>query len=92
MKIETVKVARRGQITLPASLRNAAHIEEGDYIQFFIEGATINLIVKKLIDKSQTYFWTREWQEGECEANEDIRAGRLKTFDSVDELIAELKS
>jgi len=48
--------------------------------------------VKKLIDKSQTYFWTREWQEGESEANEDIRAGRLKTFDSVDELIAELKS
>ena len=48
--------------------------------------------MKKLIDKSQTYFWTREWQEGEGEANEDIRAGRLKTFDSVDELIAELKS
>ncbi len=92
MITETVKVTRRGQVTLPASLRNAAHIEEGDYIQFFIEGETINLIVKKLVDKSQTYFWTREWQEGEREADEDIRAGRIKTFDSVDELIAELKS
>lgn len=92
MIVETVKVSRRGQVTLPASLRNAAQIEEGDYIQFLIDGTTINLIVKKLIDKSQTYFWTREWQEGEREADEDIRAGRLKTFDSVDELIAELKS
>ncbi|MBA7474127.1 MAG: AbrB/MazE/SpoVT family DNA-binding domain-containing protein [Dehalococcoidia bacterium] len=92
MIVETVKVTRRGQVTLPASLRNAAQIEEGDYIQFIIDGTTINLIVKKLIDKSQTYFWTREWQEGEREADEDIRAGRLKTFDSVDELIAELKS
>jgi len=92
MIVETVKVTRRGQVTLPASLRNAAQIEEGDYIQFLIDGTTINLIVKKLIDKSQTYFWTREWQEGEREADEDIRAGRLKTFDSVDELIAELKS
>ncbi len=92
MIVETVKVTRRGQVTLPASLRNAAQIEEGDYIQFLIDGTTINLIVKKLIDKSQTYFWTREWQEGEREADEDIRAGRLKTFNSVDELIAELKS
>ena len=57
-----------------------------------IDGFIGDLHVKKLIDKSQTYFWTREWQEGEGEANEDIRAGRLKTFDSVDELIAELKS
>ena len=89
---EIVRVARRGQITLPASLRQAAHIREGDYLQFLIEGGTISLIVKKLIDKSQTYFWTREWQEGEREAEEDITVGQLKTFDSVDDLIAELKS
>jgi len=89
---ESVRVARRGQITLPASLRQAAHIREGDKIQFLIEGGTISLIVKKLIDKSQTYFWTREWQEGEREAEEDITVGQLKTFDSVDDLIAELKS
>ena len=42
---------------------------------------------KKLIDKSQAYFWTRRWQKGEREAAQDIKAGRVKTFDSVDELI-----
>jgi len=35
-------------------------------------------------------FWTRRWQEGEWEADEDIKAGRVKTFDSVDELIKDL--
>ena len=45
---------------------------------------------KKLADKSQAYFWTRRWQEGEREADEDIKAGRVKTFDSVDELIKDL--
>lgn len=89
---EIVRVTRRGQITLPASFREAMDVEEGDYIQFLIEGTTTRLIVKKLIEKSQAYFWTREWQEGEHEAEADIRLGRLKTFDSVDELIAELKS
>ena len=45
---------------------------------------------KKLVDKSQAYFWTRKWQKGEKEAAEDIKAGRVKTFDSVDELIKDL--
>jgi len=45
---------------------------------------------KKLIDKSQAYFWTRRWQKAEKEAFQDIEAGRVKTFDSVDELIKDL--
>ena len=46
---------------------------------------------KKLVDKSQAYFWTKKWQEGERAADEDIKAGRVKTFDSVDELIKDLE-
>lgn len=45
---------------------------------------------KKLVDKSQAYFWTKRWQKGENEADEDIEAGRVKTFNSVDELIKDL--
>jgi len=45
---------------------------------------------KKLVDKSQAYFWTKRWQKGEKEAAEDIKAGRVKTFESVDELIKDL--
>ena len=45
---------------------------------------------KKLVDKSQAYFWTKRWQDAEREADEDIKAGRVKTFDSVDELIKDL--
>jgi hypothetical protein len=47
-------------------------------------------IPKKLVDKSQAYFWTKRWQKGEKEAAEDIEAGRVKTFASVDELIKDL--
>ena len=45
---------------------------------------------KKLVDKSQAYFWTKRWQEAEKEADEDIRTGRVKAFDSVDELVKDL--
>ena len=40
--------------------------------------------------KNQAYFWTKEWQEAERDASEDIKAGRVKTFDTAEELIKEL--
>jgi hypothetical protein len=46
---------------------------------------------QKLMDKSQAYFWTKEWQEVEKEASEDIKAGRVKAFDTIEELIEDLE-
>lgn len=93
MALETVgKVNKHGQVTIPADLRRAANIEIGDYVEFRIVDGMIQMLVKNLIDKDQAYFWTKEWQEGELEADADIKAGRVKAFDSVDELIEELNS
>ena len=87
----TTKVTRHGQITLPASVRKQLGIEEGDLVEIDVEDEKAVLMPKKLVDKSQAYFWTKKWQEGERAADEDIKAGRVKTFDSVDELIKDLE-
>ncbi len=84
------KVTRHGQVTLPASVRKQLGIEEGDLVEIEVEDERAVLMPKKLVDKSQAYFWTKQWQDAEREADEDIKAGRVKTFDSVDELIKDL--
>jgi len=84
------KVTRHGQITLPASVRKELGIEEGDLVEIEIVDERAVLMPKKLVDKSQAYFWTKRWQEAEKEASEDIKAGRVKTFDSAEELIKDL--
>jgi AbrB family looped-hinge helix DNA binding protein len=84
------KVTRHGQITLPASVRKRLGIEEGDLVEIEVRDETAMLIPKKLVDKNQAYFWTPKWQEAEREASEDIKAGRVKTFDSAEELIKDL--
>jgi len=84
------KVTRHGQITLPASVRRELGIEEGDLLEIEVLDERAVLVPKKLVDKSQAYFWTKKWQEGEIEAEEDIKAGRVKAFDSVEELIKDL--
>ncbi|MFQ5996188.1 MAG: AbrB/MazE/SpoVT family DNA-binding domain-containing protein [Dehalococcoidales bacterium] len=86
----TSKVTRHGQITLPASVRKRLGIEEGDLVEIEVEDEKAVLMPKKLVDKNQAYFWTKRWQEDEKEADEDIKAGRVKTFASVDELIKDL--
>ncbi|MBI4303814.1 MAG: hypothetical protein HY665_05705 [Chloroflexi bacterium] len=43
----------------------------------------IVLTPKKLVDASQAYFWTEEWQKGERKADADIKAGRVKRFESA---------
>lgn len=37
-------------------------------------------------DRSQAWFWTKEWQEAEKQADEDIRKGRITRLSSTDEL------
>jgi len=84
------KVTRHGQVTLPASVRRELGVEEGDLVEIEVIDDRAVLMPKKLVDKSQAYFWTKRWQEGEREAAEDIKAGRVKVFDSVDELVKDL--
>ena len=86
------KVTRHGQVTIPAALRKQIGIEEGDLVELQAKEDHIVLTPKKLIDKSQAYFWTKKWQEAERQAQADIEAGRTREFDSVDELLADLNT
>ena len=84
------KLTRQGQITLPASVRKELGVEKGDLIEIEVIDERAVLIPKRLVDKNQAYFWTKDWQAAEKTADQDIKAGRVKVFDSVDELIKEL--
>jgi AbrB family looped-hinge helix DNA binding protein len=85
------KVTRNGQITLPASVRRQLGVEEGDIIEIEVVDDRATLVPKKLVDKSQAYFWTKEWQAGEREAEIDIKSGHVRVYDSVKDLIKELE-
>ena len=43
-----------------------------------------------VIDRSQVWYWSEAWQQAEQEAEADIAAGRTRSFETVDELIANL--
>jgi len=90
--VALTKITRNGQLTLPAAVRRAAHVDEGDYLEVRVSGENIVLTPKKRSDKSQAYFWSPAWQEAEREASADIDDGRVCEPESIEELLAGLES
>jgi AbrB family looped-hinge helix DNA binding protein len=81
----------KGQLTLPEEIRSAAHLEEGDLLDAEITAEGILLRPQKVIDATQAWFWTTEWQAGERRADADAAAGRMETFDSDEAFLAALQ-
>ncbi|GAG06605.1 unnamed protein product, partial [marine sediment metagenome] len=51
----------------------------------------INIRLLKAIDASQAWFWTREHQEAEKEAEKELQKGRGKKVKNAKELVNELE-
>jgi len=90
--MSTTRIGPKHQITIPKEIFEALNLEVGDFLEAGIEDNTIVLVPKKLIPKDQAWFWTKEWQKGEKEADDDIREGRLiGPFKSIKEFKKVLK-
>ncbi len=88
-----LQIRSNGQITLPTAVRRKANLKEGDLLEIVVEeDGTVRLVPQVAIERSQAYFWTPRWQAGEREADEDIKAGRVKKFDNIEDLITDLES
>ena len=86
-----VRVRKNKQITLPARVCKATHLEDGDFLEAQVnDDGTILLRPQKLIDKSQAWFWTEAWQAGEREADLNIERGEVEEFESVEDAIRHL--
>src|SRR5262245_41870999 len=85
------EVRGRGQITIPAALRKAAHIDEGDLIGLEVTADGILMRPLKAIKASQAWFWTPEWQAGERAVSKDIEEKRTTRYKGKKEFLASLK-
>lgn len=82
----------KGQLTIPIEIREATRLEEGDPVEVEIVSEGILLRPMKVIDATQAWFWTPEWQQKEREADQDIAAGRIERFDSDEEFLEALRT
>ena len=87
--IGNIMVQKRGIVSL-GLLKEHMPINDGDIFQVQIEDDKVILIPMKLVPAEQSWFWTKEWQEGEKEVEEDKADGKVKSFDNVEDLLEDL--
>jgi AbrB family looped-hinge helix DNA binding protein len=87
-----MKISPQGQIRIPKNIMETIGIEKGDYVEVELEDNQIVLRPRKLIDPSQGWYWTKEWQKTEAEVDEQIKKGELSPeFRTAEEGIKWLK-
>ena len=87
-------MAQSQYITIPASAADKL-AELGRAMLQLAEGMKLSArgvvrVKPKHTPKDQAWFWTKEWQKGEREVDEALARGEYKSFDSIDELLADL--
>jgi bifunctional DNA-binding transcriptional regulator/antitoxin component of YhaV-PrlF toxin-antitoxin module len=90
-RMAVARLRARGQLTLPDDIRRAAGLEEGALLQAELTDDGILLRPQRLVDTTQAWFWTAEWQAGERDADADKAARRRsRVFSSGKEFLEEL--
>ncbi len=89
---DTVRVGAKDQVTIPRRISKTLRLKKGDHILMRLVDGRVEMVPVSLIPKDQLWFWTPEWQKKEREADEDIAQGRVKEFESVEELLKDLRS
>ncbi len=85
-----VKVRSKAQITLPAEVRNELGIDEGDLLEARVEGNKIILEPQIVVPKFPEVELSEAGERMLDEALEDEAARRVREYESVDALIADL--
>lgn len=83
-----VKIGPKHQITIPREVFDSMNLEVGDFLEARMKDNAIVLIPQKLVPRDQEWFWSKEWQKMEKEADEAIAKGEtigpfLKASDAV---------
>jgi len=86
------KITSKSQVTIPKEVAKAVNLQAGDHIEFKIIDGGILLKPVKVVPKDQAWFWNKEWQEAEREAEEDLKSGRYMEVSTVEGALLHLDS
>jgi len=86
------KIRERSQITLPNDIVKKLNLRTGDNLEITLEEDRIIIKPVLVIDRSQSWFWTEEWQKKERDVEEEIKQGKINKAKDVEDLIKKLES
>ena len=86
------KIRERSQITLPNDIVKKLNLKTGDNLEITLEDDRVIIKPVLVTDRSQSWFWTKEWQKKEKDVEEGIKQGKINRAKDVEDLIKKLES
>lgn len=85
------KIRQKGQVTIPAKVRKALDLDEGDSLLGFYDSDSgeLRLIEDVSIDPQTAWLWRDQWQEMLLKSMSDFMEGRTSRVDSLNEVVDE---
>ena len=85
------KLRERSQLTLPAEIIKKLDLKAGDNLEITLEDDRIVIKPVLIIDRSQSWFWSKDWQAKEKEVEEDIKSGKIHRASGFKDLVEKLE-
>lgn len=86
-----VSLKQNSQITIPKSIVDKLKLKSGDRLDLIMENDEIKLKPVLVIDRSQAWYWSKEWQDKIKEADKELASSRVKHAKDADDLIQQLQ-
>ena len=74
-----MKISPQRQVRIPKRVMQKLRIDIGDFVEVDIQENEIVLKLSKLIDPSQGWYWTKEWQKMESEVDKQIELNEMSS-------------
>jgi len=81
-----VELKQKSQVTIPAELLKKLKLKTGDKLDIEEKDGRLVITPVVVIPRDQMWFYAKEWQQGEQEAERQINDGKVKLAKSKEEL------
>lgn len=85
-----VDLKQKSQVTIPKDILIRLGLRTGDKLEIAERDGVIVLTPVMVIPKSQAWFFSKDWQERETTAEQEIERGELHLANNASELISGL--
>ena len=82
-----VELKQKSQVTIPAELLKKMKLKTGDKLDIEEKEGRLIITPVVIIPRDQLWYYSKEWQKGELEAEQQISEEKVKLAKGKDELL-----
>jgi len=82
-----VELKQKSQVTIPAELLKKMNLKTGDKLDIEEREGRLVITPVVIIPRDQLWYYSKEWQKGELEAEQQISEGKVKLAKGKDEFL-----